>query len=38
MGGTQPRANFPGLFVNGRLVDVSGGLHRLGDAIALHLR
>jgi protein-disulfide isomerase len=28
----------PGLFVNGQLIDVSGGLHRLGDAIALHLR
>jgi protein-disulfide isomerase len=28
----------PGLFVNGRLVDVSGGLHRLGEAITLHLR
>jgi protein-disulfide isomerase len=28
----------PGFFVNGRLVDVSGGLHRLGEAIAHHLR
>jgi protein-disulfide isomerase len=28
----------PGFFVNGRLVDVSGGLHRLGEAIALHVR
>ncbi|HLQ12518.1 MAG TPA: thioredoxin domain-containing protein [Steroidobacteraceae bacterium] len=28
----------PGFFVNGRLVDVSGGLHRLGEAIAQQLR
>lgn len=28
----------PGLFVNGTLCDVSGGLHALGDAIAHHLR
>ena len=27
----------PGIFVNGRLCDVSGGLHALGDAIAREL-
>jgi protein-disulfide isomerase len=28
----------PGIFVNGHLCDVSGGLHALGDAIARELR
>lgn len=28
----------PGIFVNGRLCDVSGGLHALGEAIARELR
>jgi protein-disulfide isomerase len=28
----------PGFFVNGRLVDVSGGMHWLGEAITQHLR